>query len=82
MTNLIKPHIVYILGSLEASGAQQAVLNLATHPKLQHFQHSVVCILSDQGRFRGKFKEADIPVYFCPVRWPTSTPIPSYRFNR
>jgi len=82
ITNKVKPHIVHILGSLGAGGAERLVLNLAIHPKLQHFQHSVVCSLSDQGQFRGKFKEAGIPIYFCPVRWPKSTPIPSYRFNR
>ncbi|MCX7642327.1 MAG: glycosyltransferase [Armatimonadetes bacterium] len=77
-----RPHIVHILGSLVAGGAQRLVFNLVTHPLLQHFQHSVVCILSDQGQFREKFQKAGITIHFCPIRWPTSTPIPSYRINR
>jgi len=80
--NSCKPHIIHLLGSLVAGGAEQIVLNLATHPTLQHYQHSVVCLSTDQGLFREKFQKAGIPIYFCPIRWPTSTPIPSYRINR
>lgn len=76
-----KLHIVHILSSL-TGGAEQLVLNLVTHPILQHFKHSVVCIISDQGQLREKFQKAGIPIYFCPVRWPISTFIPSYRVNR
>ena len=77
-----RPHIVHILGSLSASGAQRNVYALITHPALGQFRHSVVCVLSDEGRFRSLFERAGIPVYFCPVQWPAFQWVPSYRLSR
>lgn len=77
-----KVHIVHIIKHLWMGGIKQSVFNLVTHPILQHFQHSVVCLFSEQGEFRERFQMAGIPVYFCPIRWPIFTPIPSYRINR
>jgi len=76
------PHIVHVLSSLVFGGAEQLVFNLVTHPKLQHFQHSIICVNSDQGEFRKKFEGLGIPIYFCPIYWPTFKLIPSYRINR
>jgi len=73
------PHIVHVLSSLAFGGAEQLVFNLVTHPKLQHFQHSIICVNSDQGEFRKKFERFGISIYFCPVYWPTFKLIPSYR---
>jgi len=78
----IKPHIVHIFGSLTMGGSEQSIFNLITHPILQHYRHSFICISSNQGEFREKFENAGISIHFCPVRWPVSTPIPSYRINR
>lgn len=77
-----KPHIIHILGTLGMGGAQAMVLRLATHPELQDYRHSIVCVIARQGEFLEVCAEYGIPVYECPLRWPTSTPIPSYHFNK
>lgn len=77
-----RPHIVHILGSLRAGGAQRSVLSLCRSEQLSGFRHSVISILGAHGEFLPAFQAAEVPVYECPVRWPKRTPIPSYRINK
>lgn len=82
MTAETKPHIVHVLGTLGMGGAQRMVLNLATIPALKIYRHSIVCIISKEGEFSRACVEHGVPVHECPLRWPESTPIPSYRVNK
>lgn len=76
------PHVIHILGTLGVGGAQRMVLNMITSAELQGYRHSIVCIIAKQGGFLEYCAEQSIPVYECPLWWPKSTPIPSYRINR
>lgn len=75
-------HIVHVLGTLGMGGAQRMVLDLVSSPELSEYRHSIVCIISKQGEFLEFCEAHNIPVYACPLRWPVSTLLPSYRMNR
>lgn len=76
------PHVVHVLGSMGTGGAQALVLHLATSPELQAYRHSIICIMAKQGDFLELSTQYGVPVYECLLRWPRSTPIPSYRINK
>lgn len=76
-----RPHVVHILGSLNAGGAPRLVYNLIARED-RDFQHSVVWILSGSGRFHALFKRMGIPLYSCPVYWPRFDWLPSYRLGK
>lgn len=63
-------------------GAQTMVLRMIAIPELQSYRHSILCVIAKQGELLELCSERDIPVYECPLRWPKSTLIPSYRINK
>jgi glycosyltransferase involved in cell wall biosynthesis len=77
-----RPHVVHILSSLNAGGVESLLLGLKSTPPFSEFKHSVVCVNGARGLMSDHFRAAAIDVSSCPILWPESLPIPSYRASR
>lgn len=75
-------HVVHILNSPHAGGAQSSVLRLATSPQLHDYKHSVICLNGVHGEFAEAFEKNHISLLSCRLHWLGAPPIPSYRLNR
>lgn len=78
----MRPHIVYITGTLSFGGLERTVLELSAAPQLSEYKRSIICVLGRGGEYLQTALDKGTEVYYCPVRWPSSTPLPSYRVNR
>lgn len=76
------PHVVHIVGTLNAGGVQRLVLGLAASPELAGYRHSVLCLVAPEGDLIERFREAGMSIGWCPVPWPDSLNLPSYRVSR
>jgi glycosyltransferase involved in cell wall biosynthesis len=77
-----RPHVVHVLSSLNAGGVESLLLGLKSTPPFSEFRHSVVCVNGVQGLMVDRFHGASIEAWSCPILWPESLPIPSYRVSR
>ena len=77
-----RPHVVHVVGSLGVGGVQRLVLGFAASPAGSAYRHSVVCLFSDNGELKERFRDAGIPAGSCGVPWPATLDVGSYRVSR
>lgn len=74
--------VVHLVGTLKGYGVQRLILGLASAPALARFRHAVVCIFGAEGDLAAAYRDADIEVRSCPLRWPERPPGRPYRLWR
>ncbi len=77
-----KPHIVHIVGTPGTGGVQNLIYDLAASAPGRRFRHSMICLFGAPEEFAQRFREAGIAVNSCPVPWPASLDLGSYRASR
>lgn len=78
----MKPTIVHVISTLQSSGPQRLVLDLAATPELAGFTHKALCVFSKKGELAPTYQDAGIETIFCPFPIADELPIPSYRAAR
>ena len=76
------PHVVHVVGTLQAGGVQKLVIGLAEAAELSNVRQSVICLFGTYGELRDEFTGAGLDVHECDLTWPKQLPLPSYRLAR
>jgi glycosyltransferase involved in cell wall biosynthesis len=77
-----RKHIAHIVGTLRSGGVQTNLLNIIDTDALHAYNHSIICIVSDQGELREHFETEKVPIFFCPIHWPAGILTPFYRADK
>jgi glycosyltransferase involved in cell wall biosynthesis len=78
----LRPHVVHVVGTLGAGGVQSLVLGIAGSSAGRAYRHSALCLFGAKGDLRDRFREEGIETASCPVPWPNSLDLGSYRASR
>lgn len=77
----MKPHIVHIIGNLSVGGITNLIQQIATHPALAGYRHSLIAIKSTDLELLRSFQLQGISVFSCPIIPRQMFPF-SYRLSR
>jgi glycosyltransferase involved in cell wall biosynthesis len=77
-----RPHVVHVVGTPGTGGVQNLIFDLAASPAGRRYRHSMLCLFAGHEEFAQRFRDAGIAVDSCPVPWPDSLDLGSYRVSR
>lgn len=77
-----RPHVLHIVGTPGTGGVQNLIFDLAASPAGRAYRHSLLCLFGVLEEYAARFREAGMAVDSCPVPWPGSLDVGSYRASR
>jgi glycosyltransferase involved in cell wall biosynthesis len=69
-------NILHVLGTLKVGGVQKYLLNLISTPKLNKYNHQLLCTISNDGELKAKYEERGIKINFLPFTLPRKSYLP------